>query len=118
MKSPFVHLRSQAPDRPQEGIISGPVAFFLLPGTASTRRWPGTDREEATLTSVLFLLFDPEPLWHESAPRGASLISAVNSMLLWSQKETKLFAFLFLWVLLFLKRVVLTNLVLLISCAQ
>lgn len=71
MKSPFVHLRSQAPDRPREGIISGPVAFFLLPETASARRWPGTDREEVPPPSVPFLLLDPEPLWHESAPRGS-----------------------------------------------
>lgn len=96
MKPPFVHLRSQAPDRPQEGIISGPVAFFLLPETASARRWPATDGEEVTLTSVPFLLFDPEPLWRESAPRGASWISAVNSGLLRSQKETEMRAFLFL----------------------
>lgn len=89
MKSPSAHLRSQAPDRPQEGIISGPVAFFLLPGAASARRWPGMDREEDPPTSVPFLLFDPEPLWRESAPRGASLISAVNSVWLWSQKEAE-----------------------------
>ena len=46
-------------------------------------------------TSVPFPRCDPEPLWHESAPGGASLISAVN--LPWSQKETQLLVF--LWVL-------------------
>lgn len=89
MKSPSLHLHSQAPDRPQEGIISDTVAFLLLQETASTRHQCGTDREEVTLTSVPFLQFDPELQWHESAPLGASLISAVDSALPWSHKRNR-----------------------------
>lgn len=89
MKSPSLHLHSRAPDRPQEGIISDTVAFLLLRETTSTREQSGTDREEVTLTSVPFLLFDPELQWHESAPLGASLISAVDSVLPWTQKRNR-----------------------------
>lgn len=92
MKSPSLHLHSQAPDRPQEGIISDTVAFLLLQETASTRHQSGTDREGVTLTSVPFLQFDPELQWHESAPLGASLISAVDSVLPWSQKRNRVVA--------------------------
>lgn len=41
MKSPFVHLHSREPDRPQEGIISGWAAFFPSPGDGQHQTGPG-----------------------------------------------------------------------------